>query len=209
METTRTPAPDVPHQSEQNWAPDTEGWVRTASVQNARDSGAPGDPGGSEGPGDEAAVATDSPPLPPIDPAGEPVAAPAPEAEPSEDVPPFVLYKAGADFDAAVSGLALWVHGLLLPVYGREISSTAPWCPRWYEHMEAIAQLYGLWMAWQDCTGTSALLTGPAMWHRDYLTPVMNTLRDPSGIFAGCKPGQHRPKESPPIEEPGPGPAVT
>lgn len=120
------------------------------------------------------------------------------------DDPPFVLYKAGEDFGEAVAGLALWVHGLLLPVYGREISSSAPWCPRWYDHMEAVAQLYGLWMAWQDLTGTRAPLTGPAMWHRDFLTPAMNTLRDPSGVFAGCKPGQHRPKESPPIEEPAP-----
>ncbi|WUX04426.1 DUF4913 domain-containing protein (plasmid) [Streptomyces sp. NBC_01450] len=101
-----------------------------------------------------------------------------------------------------MANLSLWVHGLLLPVYGREISSTAPWCPRWYEHLEAVGQLYGLWMAWQDLTGQASPLTGPAMWHRDYLTPVMNNLRDPSGIFAGCKPGQHRHKEPPPVEEP-------
>ncbi|QXE39162.1 DUF4913 domain-containing protein [Streptomyces sp. GMY02] len=120
----------------------------------------------------------------------------------SSDDPPFILYKTGEEYGAAVADLAQWVHGLLLPVYGREISSTAPWCPRWYEHTEAIGQLYGLWMAWQDLTGSLAPLTGPAMWHRDFLTPAMNSLRDPSGIFAGCKPGQHRPKESPPIEEP-------
>ncbi|WUX04407.1 DUF4913 domain-containing protein (plasmid) [Streptomyces sp. NBC_01450] len=99
-----------------------------------------------------------------------------------------------------MSDLALWVHGLVLPVYGREISSTAPWCPRWYEHLEAVAQLYGLWMAWQNLTGKGSPLTGPATWHRDYLNPVMHSLRDPSGIFAGCKPGQHRPKEAPPTE---------
>ncbi|MGW0872140.1 DUF4913 domain-containing protein [Streptomyces sp. NPDC002740] len=120
------------------------------------------------------------------------------------DDPPFILYKAGEDFGGAVADLALWVHGLLVPVYGREISSTAPWCPRWYEHVEAVAHLYGLWMAWQDLTGSRAPLTGPAMWHRDFLTPTMNNLRDPSGVFAGCKPGQHRPKEPPPVEEPRP-----
>ncbi|MFJ3674029.1 DUF4913 domain-containing protein [Streptomyces sp. NPDC090106] len=129
-----------------------------------------------------------------------------PNEQPTEPVPmdgpPFILYKAGPDFGGAVADLALWVNGLLVPVYCREISSTAPWCPRWYEHMEAIAQLYGLWMAWQELTGFGAPLTGPAMWHRDFLMPAMNTLRDPAGIFAGCKPGQHRRKEPPPIEEP-------
>ncbi|MFD9286362.1 DUF4913 domain-containing protein [Streptomyces mirabilis] len=116
------------------------------------------------------------------------------------DSPPFILYKSGDDFSSALSSLVTWVHGLLLPVYGREVSSTEPWCTRWYEHMEAVAQLYGLWMAWQELTGKQSPLTGPAAWHRDYLAPVMMSLRNPSGPFAGCKPGQHRAKEPPPTE---------
>ncbi|MEU8952271.1 DUF4913 domain-containing protein [Streptomyces sp. NPDC048489] len=92
----------------------------------------------------------------------------------------------------ALSGLAQWVHGLLLPVYGREASALAPWCSRWWEHMEAVATLYGLWMAWQDLTGDKSPLSGPAMWHRDHLQPVMLSLRNPTGPFAGCKPGRHR-----------------
>ncbi|WUP22399.1 DUF4913 domain-containing protein (plasmid) [Streptomyces sp. NBC_00271] len=96
----------------------------------------------------------------------------------------------------------MWVHGLLLPVYGREVTSMAPWCSRWWEHLEAVAQLYGLWMAWQELTGDGSALSGPASWHRDFLMPVMSSLRDPSGPFAGCKPGLHRDKESPPIEAP-------
>ncbi|NEE06434.1 DUF4913 domain-containing protein, partial [Streptomyces sp. SID7499] len=43
----------------------------------------------------------------------------------------------------------------------------------------------------------AAGLTGPAIWHRDYLTHVMAALRNPSGPFAGCKPGAHRPKDVP------------
>lgn len=197
METQRTPSPEAPSgapdRTGQNAAPATVvGWVRTAPLADGEGTGDP------MGPWDEAAVPADVPTAGSADPAGE-----EPGAEPQDD-PPFVLYKEGEDFGEAVEGLALWVHGLLLPVYGREISSTAPWCPRWYDHMEAVAQLYGLWMAWQDLTGSRAPLTGPAMWHRDFLTPAMNTLRDPSGVFAGCKPGQHRAKESPPIEEPAP-----
>ncbi|MCW7944358.1 hypothetical protein AAW14_20385 [Streptomyces hygroscopicus] len=105
------------------------------------------------------------------------------------------------DFTAALHDLMRWVNHLLLPVYGRETSTSAPWCPRWWEHMEAIAQLYGLWMAWQELTGSKAPLTGPASWHRDFLQPVMASLRDPSGPFAGCKAGGHRPKEPPYVED--------
>ncbi|MDX3850987.1 DUF4913 domain-containing protein [Streptomyces sp. AK02-01A] len=95
-----------------------------------------------------------------------------------------------------------WVHQLLLPVYGRETSSNAPWCPRWWEHMEAVAQLHGLWLAWQELTGADAALSGPASWHRDYLGPVFASLRDPAGPFAGCKTGSHRVKDLPPVEDP-------
>ncbi|MCZ4610875.1 DUF4913 domain-containing protein [Streptomyces sp. Lzd4kr] len=125
--------------------------------------------------------------------------------EKEEDDPPaplFILYKSGEEFSEAQEKLMMWVNGLLIPVYAREVSSTAPWCPRWWEHTEAVAQLYGLWMAWQEQTGARAPLVGPAMWHRDFLTPVMNSLRDPGGPFAGCKEGRHQPKMPPSVETP-------
>jgi hypothetical protein len=115
----------------------------------------------------------------------------------ADDGPRFILYLEGAEHELALRRLALWVTHLLLPVYGREATSSAPWCPRWWEHGEAVAQLYGLWMAWYELTGPDMAMTGPASWHRDFLTPVMTTLRDPTGPFAGCKPGAHRPKEAP------------
>lgn len=60
--------------------------------------------------------------------------------------------------------------------------------------------LHGLFLAWQELTSAEAGLTGPASWHRDFLGPVMDSLRAPSGPFAGCKPGRHRDKEQPPVE---------
>ncbi|MCX4564513.1 DUF4913 domain-containing protein [Streptomyces phaeochromogenes] len=113
-----------------------------------------------------------------------------------------MLYKAGSEFASALADLAVWVNGLLLPVYGREVTSAEPWCPRWWEHLEAVAQLYSLWMAWQASTGPGSPLTGPAMWHRDYLAPIMSSLRAPSGPFAGCKAGSHRAKKPPQSDEP-------
>jgi hypothetical protein len=121
--------------------------------------------------------------------------------EPQPEGPQFVLYLENADYHDAVNRLALWVRHLLLPVYAREITSSAPWCPQWWQHPEAVAQLYGLWMAWQQLSMPAAGLTGPASWHRDFLGPAMLSLRDPSGPFAGCKPGAHRAKEVPQMDD--------
>ena len=115
--------------------------------------------------------------------------------------PQFILYLDGPNYGEALNRLNLWVRHLLLPVYGREVTSSEVWCSRWWEHREAVAQFYALWMAWQEQTGAGAALTGPANWHRDYLGPTMTALRDPSGPFAGCKPGSHRAKESPYVDE--------
>ncbi|MGW3141068.1 DUF4913 domain-containing protein [Streptomyces sp. NPDC001139] len=123
--------------------------------------------------------------------------APAPEAP---QAPPFILYLDGADHADALNRLTLWVRHLLLPVYAREVTSNAPWCPSWWRHPEAVAQLYGLWMAWQELTAPTAGLSGPAVWHRDHLTHVMASLRDPNGPFAGCKAGAHRAKEAPQMD---------
>ncbi|MBK3640931.1 DUF4913 domain-containing protein [Streptomyces sp. MBT33] len=114
-----------------------------------------------------------------------------------QQVPAFILYMGGSEYDDALHRLALWVRHLLLPVYGREVTSASPWCTSWWKHPEAVAQLYGLWMAWHDLTGPDAPATGPATWHRDHLGHVMSSLRDPSGPFAGCKAGAHRAKETP------------
>ncbi|MEV4637744.1 DUF4913 domain-containing protein [Actinoplanes sp. NPDC049548] len=125
---------------------------------------------------------------------------PATQTPEEEPQPSFILYQDGARYGETLDRLAFWVHNLLIPVYAREISSGAPWCSQWWRHPEAVAQLHGLSMAWQELTGASSNLTGPAVWHRDFLGPVMTSLRDPSGPFAGCKPGSHRDKPAPPVE---------
>lgn len=117
--------------------------------------------------------------------------------------PFFILYLNGDEYFAELRQLAFWVERLLIPVYGKEVTSSAPWCPRWREHPEAIAQLHGLWLAWQSLTGPNAEVTGPAQWHRDYLGMIMDALRNPSGPFAGCKPGSHREVARPPVADDG------
>ncbi|WP_020137177.1 DUF4913 domain-containing protein [Streptomyces sp. 351MFTsu5.1] len=127
---------------------------------------------------------------------------PRTEAPEQPSTPKFILYSEGLEYGRSLRQLTLWVHHVLLPVYGREVTSHAPWCSRWWEHPEAVAQLHGLWLAWAELSDTASDsgMTGPAGWHRDYLNPTMQILRDPAGPFAGCKPGTHRSKQAPPVD---------
>ncbi|MFJ6541053.1 DUF4913 domain-containing protein [Streptomyces sp. NPDC091385] len=127
--------------------------------------------------------------------AGEPAG-----GQPPPEPPRFILYLEGAAYAGELRGLTLWVHHVLLPVYGREVTSSSPWCSRWWEHPEAVARLHGLWLVWGELTGPGASVAGPAEWHRDHLPSVMDALRDPQGPFAGCKPGMHRAKEAPVVD---------
>lgn len=122
----------------------------------------------------------------------------------AESKPLFILYLDGAEYARQLRRLTLWVHHVLLPVYGSEVTSSTPWCTRWWAHPEAIARLHGLWLAWGDLTGPGSDALGPATWHRDHLTSVMNTLRSTDGPFAGCKPGNHRKSDPFPIAEEDP-----
>ncbi|MFE2864902.1 DUF4913 domain-containing protein [Embleya sp. NPDC059259] len=96
-------------------------------------------------------------------------------------------------YTAELAALRLWVEDLLLPVYGREISTNRPWCERWQEHPEAVVRLHGLWLAFQQLTDAEAGLTGPATWHRDHLDPTLAQLRDPGGPFGACTTNATRP----------------
>nr|BFD94069.1 DUF4913 domain-containing protein [Kitasatospora sp. Xyl93] len=118
---------------------------------------------------------------------------PATEGEPGAPAPLFILAMGGAQYAAELAGLANWVTHLLLPTYGREISSTRPWCARWYEHPEAVARLHALWLAWQQLTAAEAGRTGPSTWHRDHLDHALLQLRSPDGPFAACTTSPSRP----------------
>ncbi|WP_416069920.1 DUF4913 domain-containing protein [Streptomyces sp. ME03-5684b] len=116
-----------------------------------------------------------------------------PASDKEEVSPPqFILYLEGPEYALALRRLTLWVHHVLLPVYGNEVTSASPWCSVWWEHPAAVAKLHGLWLAWGDLTGPGSDSTGPASWHRDHLSSVMDSVRDPQGPFASCKPGAHR-----------------
>ena len=105
----------------------------------------------------------------------------------------FILALDGVAYAKELTALSAWVHHLVLPVYGREITASRPWCPRWTEHPEAVARLHGLWLAWQQLTDIEAGPTGPATWHRDHLDPTLFQLRSPDGPFGACTTSPSRP----------------
>ncbi|MFD3846305.1 DUF4913 domain-containing protein [Streptomyces microflavus] len=105
----------------------------------------------------------------------------------------FILALGGEAYAAELAALSDWVNYLFLPVYGREISSSRPWCAQWHEHPEAVARLHALWLAWQQLTDTEAGLSGPSTWHRDHLDQTLVHLRSPDGPFAACTTSPTRP----------------
>ncbi|MFJ7946839.1 DUF4913 domain-containing protein [Streptomyces sp. NPDC096354] len=138
----------------------------------------------------------------------------APAAGPASSKPTdgptsvFILALGGEAYAVELAALSTWVNHLLLPIYGREISTTRPWCALWHEHPEAVARLHALWLAWQQFTDAEAGLPGPSTWHRDHLDQTLVHLRAPDGPFAACTTSPTRPNHrvlaTPAPEQPGP-----
>jgi hypothetical protein len=111
---------------------------------------------------------------------------PAPQAQ-------FILTLDGPAFEAELDALTDWVHDFLLPTYGAEVSTAAPWCQHWAEHLDVVGWLHALWMAYQQHTDPEAGLSGPAVWHRDFLTHTMAAIRAPGGPLSACMTSPDRP----------------
>ncbi|MER6843497.1 DUF4913 domain-containing protein [Streptomyces platensis] len=105
----------------------------------------------------------------------------------------FILALDGTAYAQELAALTIWVRHLLLPVYGREITTGRPWCQLWHEHPEAVARLHALWLAWQQLTDIEAGPTGPSVWQRDHLDPALFQLRAPDGPFGACTTSPARP----------------
>lgn len=126
-------------------------------------------------------------------PSASPAAGGPSAATAEEPASVFILALAPKAYAEELAALTNWVHNLLLPVYGREITTSRPWCRQWQEHPEAIARLHALWLAWQQLTDLQAGLTGPSTWHRDHLDPALLQLRAPDGPFGACTTSAARP----------------
>jgi hypothetical protein len=74
----------------------------------------------------------------------------------------------------------------LADLYRREVfdSSERAWCPKWWEHPEAIARLEAMWRALEALRQDPA--TGISVWFRDHADVHMAQLMQPHGPFRGC-----------------------
>lgn len=129
--------------------------------------------------------------------AGEPpsplLAMPAGLQPPSAPEPYFILTMEGEAYETELDALGDWVDDFLLPVYGREITTSQPWCYQWQEHDEAIARLHVLWLAYQQHLDPEAGLAGMAVWTRDFLDHSLAQIRSANGPFAACTTDPQRP----------------
>ncbi|MFC9327902.1 DUF4913 domain-containing protein [Kitasatospora sp. NPDC057015] len=99
-----------------------------------------------------------------------------------------------------------WVDHILLGAYGAEITSGWPWCTWWPRHDEALARIHHCWLAWQELTDSRSGATGPSVWQRDHLEPLLLKLRSPDGPFGACTTNpdhpHHRLLPHPPFTDP-------
>ncbi|WP_435861796.1 DUF4913 domain-containing protein [Streptomyces niveus] len=106
---------------------------------------------------------------------------------------PFGPVLAGEEYEDELDGLGDWVDDFLLPVYGAEVTTAAPWCPRWQEHDGVVAWLHALRLACQQHKDPEAGLAGMFVWHRDFLTHAMAAVRAPGGPLSACMTSPDRP----------------
>jgi hypothetical protein len=100
-----------------------------------------------------------------------------------------------SEFVPQFPDLESWVNGFFVITFARPRSQIR-WCPKWWDHPEAVLRLDAMWRAWE----AAALdpVRGMPAWIRDDLDPNLRTLFSPAGPFADCGDNQHvRPPELP------------
>ncbi|WP_129287664.1 DUF4913 domain-containing protein [Streptomyces sp. GZWMJZ-114] len=111
---------------------------------------------------------------------------PAPDPQP-------ILELTGQEREDELDSLTDWVDDFLLPTYGAEVTTAAPWCLRWQEHDDVVAWLHALWLSYQQHREPDAGLAGMLVWHRDCLLHAMAAVRAPGGPLSACMTSPDRP----------------
>ena len=78
----------------------------------------------------------------------------------------------------------------LVRIYARKVTHKQDrrWCPRWFEHPEAVSRLEALWRAYEALRLDPA--TGMSTWWRDHADYHMKMLMAPDGPFEACSADQ-------------------
>ncbi|WP_405177157.1 DUF4913 domain-containing protein [Nocardia sp. NBC_01377] len=91
-----------------------------------------------------------------------------------------------------------FVDGYLGQVYQRQVTdlSDTAWCPRWWQHREAVVRIESLWTAHEFARNDRS--DGLSEWFLEHADPQMKQLLDPRGPFKYCTVrGGHQSKVSP------------
>lgn len=96
----------------------------------------------------------------------------------------------------------VFVRDHLVHVIERDASKYAvgKWCPRWFEHPEAVSRLESLWKAFEALRQDPG--TGASSWWRDHADPTMAALSAGHGPFRSCDEDKHELGVPLPMEEP-------
>ncbi|GAB86872.1 DUF4913 domain-containing protein (plasmid) [Gordonia rubripertincta] len=114
-----------------------------------------------------------------------------------------VGYEAAASPDTEFESVYEFVDDHLVLLYARHVE-TKPgrlWCPRWFDHAEAVSRLEALWRAYESLRLDPA--TGMSVWWRDHADHHMAVLMSADGPFEGCSAdrGHNRPPRPLPTEQ--------
>lgn len=115
----------------------------------------------------------------------------------------------------AYHSLEEFVVELSAPTFTRTLGGpSGAWCPRWWDHAEAVLRLHALWTTFEVAKRDPT--SGMAVWLAQYVDHHMAVLLSSTGPFGQCRPDEHRPPpplpvnsaphgwsraSSPPIEE--------
>ncbi|MGW3009623.1 DUF4913 domain-containing protein [Streptomyces sp. NPDC001219] len=113
--------------------------------------------------------------------------------QPAPPEPRPILELEGEEYEDELDALSDWVDDFLVRVYGAEVTTAAPWCEQWQEHADVVGWLHALWLAYQQHKDPEAGLSGLFVWHRDFLTHAMATIRAAGGPLSACMTDPDRP----------------
>lgn len=101
---------------------------------------------------------------------------PEPEPDPEPEPEPEPEFTSVYEF----------VERHLVFVYARKLTHKPDrrWCPRWFEHAEAVSRLEALWRAYESLRLDPG--TGMSVWWRDHADHHMSALFAPDGPFESC-----------------------
>ncbi len=115
----------------------------------------------------------------------------APSVDPNSDTEGTApaAYEVEDKVRPAYPDVEAWVNEHFAPMYVRPLGGEFRWCPRWWEHAEAISRLEALWRSWETLRLDPGL--GMATWYRDHLDSQLGILLGNRGPFALCSLDRH------------------